>query len=127
MLAVALKQAKSLFTIILLSVLAGCMGHKPDPVPVSQEGDPLKSCAQLSAELNGIDTNIWRLKKQEDEKSKQNAFFGTTATFLFVPALFMDVNGSQEQEIAAWQQRKTHLLWMAKQKSCGFKDAPPAA
>jgi len=108
----------------LLIVLSACMGRKADPVPVLQEADPQKSCPQLAAELNGIDTNIWRLHKEVDEKSKQNAYFGATASVLIVPALFMDVSDAQAKEIAAWQERKKHLLQIAEQKKCGFKATP---
>jgi seryl-tRNA synthetase len=101
------------------------MGRKAEPVAVSQESDEAKSCPQLAAELNAIDTNLWRLNKAEDEKSKQNAFFGATAAVLIAPAVMLDVSDANTQEIAAWKERKRHLLWIADQKQCGFKAAPP--
>lgn len=111
---------KAVALLLATSVLAGCAGRTPNPVPLSRTGDHQMSCGSLHAELEDIDHQVRQLLPKS-EKTGKNVGLGIAGAFLVVPWFFMDFSDAEKIEIAAYQNRYNHISRIYNDKHCGQK------
>lgn len=102
------------------TAIAGCAGHDPDPVMVSQYGDDGMSCKELELSMSDAQGEMQRLVGQTD-KTGQNVALGIAGAFILIPWFFMDFKNGEKQEYESWRQRYNHLAIIASEKHCGIK------
>ena len=113
---------KPKFTAILAAVwaLAGCAGHPPADIAVSQSTDQLLFCDELDAEYD-------RTLELADERSDAalntasgNVFLAGSGLLVMPPVvLFMDLTGAEATEARAYRRRANHLASIIQNK-CGI-------
>lgn len=104
--------------ISLTSVLTGCAGKTPHPVPQYQPGDRAKSCLQIRQEINDNQTKILNLIPKENKTGK-NVALGVAGAFFIVPWFFMDFSDAERIEVQGYELRNNYLRTLATQKHCG--------
>ena len=99
--------------------LSACMQTKPNPIPLSQNGDETKSCSILYSEMQET------IKVKEDSHSARNRQIGTNVALgvvgiplLFIPWFFMDTSNAHTVDMKAAESRFNRLNAIGADKRC---------
>ena len=97
--------------------LASCGGRDANPVARTHVGDEELSCTAIETEIAEIDARVQELIPQTNKTGK-NVALGVAGWFLLVPWFFMDLSDSEQIEIQAYRERRSHLIRIADRKNC---------
>ncbi len=111
-------KKKLIGTLLITSILAGCASSKPNPIPLSQEGDAAKSCELLIDEMASTKTTIAAARHKRNAQIGQNLVAGSAGVFLLVPFFFMDLGDTASVEEKAAFDRHARLMSLARAKNC---------
>lgn len=116
-----MKRFVSLLLVISFFAVFGCAGRNPELIAKKTDQDDKMVCATLLAEINGCESCIfdkYHAGKTATEKTIALAIVGYV---LFPPVLFaMDLKKADYKEMGAYQERRNHLITLAKAKNCAW-------
>lgn len=90
-------------------MMAGCAGRAPNPVSAHQPTDAGATCATLRAEITANEATIAELQDSKTNRAVRNVAVAVGGVFVPVLFLGLDVQQSQEAEIAALETRNAVL------------------
>lgn len=100
----------------------GCGGHQPNCVDRYMPGDEKRSCSSTYAEIQSLENNIKEKKSEKATRDIFNVIYVVGGILIIVPFFFMDLKGSQEAEIEAYQARKDQMKIFFADKGCSVAD-----
>ncbi|MBA3660147.1 MAG: hypothetical protein H0W64_00275 [Gammaproteobacteria bacterium] len=102
---------------LIVTLLTGCAGATPHPIPQYQPHDRQLTCNQIGFEIKNNQTKILNLIPQENKIGK-NIALGVAGWFFIVPWFFMDFSDAERVEVQAYELRNNYLMNLATQKQC---------
>lgn len=110
---------KKLLSAVLIPLfLSACMQTKPNPIPLSQNGDEAKTCTVLYSE---IQDTIKVKNESHSSRNKQigaNVAFGITGVVLLIPLFFIDTSNAHTVDMKAAEARFNRLNALGTDKKC---------
>lgn len=97
----------------LAMATASCGGRVARTVPETTSFDDLLTCTHIVAQIETADARIADLTQEARDQSEQNV-----GKFLFMGAIWMNLNDSEKKEITALQKRRAELERLKAEKGC---------
>ena len=104
-----------LASLYVCTLLVGCSGRTPNPVPCYKPGDGTLTCEELNVEMAKVRTEIAQKPAKIEERDKRNVgllCFG----FLIYPLFEIDTLNAEETELQALNTRYNRLFMIAVDK-----------
>ena len=106
---------------VLLAInffIIGCGGHHANCISRYTPGDENRSCSALYSEIESLDNDIREKRSQKSSKDLFNVLYIVGGVLVIIPFFFMDLKGSHEAEIEAFQARQTNLKMIFADNGC---------
>lgn len=112
-------RRRAMAALAAATVLGACAGRDPVPVSAYKPTDAKLSCADIAAEVRGINRTMVSLARESATTSDRNVMMGAAGVLLFAPILLaIDAKDAAATENRAFEARNKHLADLARQTGC---------